>query len=169
MNARQKMTVAGIDVAAMVFEIYDPDIEVKVVAKDGTTPLPGVTFTFGAYSAVSGADARGDALAGIDADREGGLHALGVVRRHLRQLQPVEDVLPPGEDVDSLGVGVDAVQVREVRREQDAAAAFHETRQQIRRGGAERRLRHRRAGTAGPGAGGRGRRGRVRLLMILRP
>ena len=35
MNARQKMTVAGIDVAAMVFEIYDPDIEVEVVAKDG--------------------------------------------------------------------------------------------------------------------------------------
>jgi nicotinate-nucleotide pyrophosphorylase (carboxylating) len=35
MNARQKMTVAGIDVAAMVFEIYDPEIEVEVVAKDG--------------------------------------------------------------------------------------------------------------------------------------
>jgi nicotinate-nucleotide pyrophosphorylase (carboxylating) len=35
MNARQNMTVAGIDVAAMVFEIYDPDIEVEVVAKDG--------------------------------------------------------------------------------------------------------------------------------------
>src|SRR5215210_5742837 len=35
MNARQKMIVAGIDVAAMLFEIYDPGLEVEVVAKDG--------------------------------------------------------------------------------------------------------------------------------------
>src|SRR3954453_10172096 len=35
MNARQKMTVAGIDVAAMLFQIYDPELEVEVVAKNG--------------------------------------------------------------------------------------------------------------------------------------
>src|SRR3954453_20131116 len=35
MNARQNMIVAGVDVAAMLFEIYDLGLEVEVVAKDG--------------------------------------------------------------------------------------------------------------------------------------
>src|SRR5215213_4188938 len=41
MNARQKMTVAGIDVAAMLFEIYDPDLEVEVIANDGQSAEKG--------------------------------------------------------------------------------------------------------------------------------
>jgi nicotinate-nucleotide pyrophosphorylase (carboxylating) len=35
MNARQNMSVAGIEVAAAVFRRYDPALEIEVVAKDG--------------------------------------------------------------------------------------------------------------------------------------
>ncbi len=35
MNARQPLTVAGIEVAAMVFKRYDPTLKVELLAKDG--------------------------------------------------------------------------------------------------------------------------------------
>ncbi len=35
MNARQQMSVAGIDVAAACFRRYDPDVKVEITAKDG--------------------------------------------------------------------------------------------------------------------------------------
>ncbi len=35
MNARQQMSVAGIDVAAVCFRRYDPDVKVEITAKDG--------------------------------------------------------------------------------------------------------------------------------------
>jgi nicotinate-nucleotide pyrophosphorylase (carboxylating) len=40
MNARQPMNLAGIDVAAAAFRRYDPEIEVEVLAKDGTRLEP---------------------------------------------------------------------------------------------------------------------------------
>jgi nicotinate-nucleotide pyrophosphorylase (carboxylating) len=41
MNAREPMTVAGIEVAAMVFEHYDPTLEVTLSVKDGEHVAPG--------------------------------------------------------------------------------------------------------------------------------
>jgi nicotinate-nucleotide pyrophosphorylase (carboxylating) len=41
MNAREPMTVAGIEVAAMVFRHYDPTLKVEVTAKDGDQVAKG--------------------------------------------------------------------------------------------------------------------------------
>jgi nicotinate-nucleotide pyrophosphorylase (carboxylating) len=41
MNAREPMTVAGIEVGAMVFEHYDPTLKVKVSVKDGERVTSG--------------------------------------------------------------------------------------------------------------------------------
>src|SRR5258708_27529256 len=41
MNAREPMTVAGIEVGAMVFRHYDPTLKIEVSVKDGERVAPG--------------------------------------------------------------------------------------------------------------------------------
>jgi nicotinate-nucleotide pyrophosphorylase (carboxylating) len=41
MNAREPMTVAGIEVGAMVFRHYDPTLKIEVSVKDGDRVTPG--------------------------------------------------------------------------------------------------------------------------------
>jgi nicotinate-nucleotide pyrophosphorylase (carboxylating) len=41
MNARERMTVAGIEVGAMVFRHYDPTLKIEVSVKDGDRVTPG--------------------------------------------------------------------------------------------------------------------------------
>jgi nicotinate-nucleotide pyrophosphorylase (carboxylating) len=44
MNARQPMSVAGIEVAAACFRRYDPDVVVEITAKDGDRVAPKATL-----------------------------------------------------------------------------------------------------------------------------
>ena len=44
MNARQQMSVAGIEVAAACFRRYDPDVKVGITAKDGDRVAPKATL-----------------------------------------------------------------------------------------------------------------------------
>jgi nicotinate-nucleotide pyrophosphorylase (carboxylating) len=57
MNAREPMTVAGIEVAAMVFRHYDPTLEVKVSVRDGERVAAGtglLTVSGAARSVLTG-------------------------------------------------------------------------------------------------------------------
>jgi nicotinate-nucleotide pyrophosphorylase (carboxylating) len=44
MNARQQMSVAGIEVAAACFRRYDPDVKVELTARDGDRVAPKTTL-----------------------------------------------------------------------------------------------------------------------------
>jgi len=57
MNAREPMTVAGIEVAAMVFRHYDPTLAIKVAVKDGERVASGtelLTVSGAARSVLTG-------------------------------------------------------------------------------------------------------------------
>ena len=41
MNAREPIVVAGIDIAARVFKRYDPDVDVRVLVRDGDRVADG--------------------------------------------------------------------------------------------------------------------------------
>ena len=41
MNAREPIVVAGIDIAARVFKRYDPDVDVRVLVRDGERVAKG--------------------------------------------------------------------------------------------------------------------------------
>jgi nicotinate-nucleotide pyrophosphorylase (carboxylating) len=56
MNAREPQTVAGVDVAAMVFRHYDPALDVKLTARDGDKAVKGtplMTITGNARSVLT--------------------------------------------------------------------------------------------------------------------